>query len=662
MCEIKKCGCNTPNKPIICVTYEPNESCEDRVLTTSNTEHPTGYEDVSTITPEVNQISAYKEHLEFVNSPEPLSGIKKHTVLRIAQSFIDGITAGISNFLGRNVGLTGAAEIYKGPTTIGSTTYQDFRKIAGSPSIDVEQIGDNIVPSVDEEWLQEQFPDIPTINYPVIDGENLPYSQDNSGYFIFKELKDKKLQFLPLISPNLAIEYLLDVNQIPIGIQIKTPESGSSSTSSYFVDETYQPTPTSQPDGSRSRPYTTLTDAVNARIGTGTRLNPNGPKGGIVLLSDVTDSINPTINGTTFRIEGGKKYTYTGTNTYIFDYGALFDEAKISSGPLSQHIISYISGEGTITRSSGYGHVQVKNDNTYPGASAADPQSLIYIAGEGSGLNFVENEGNGYTPLTTKEGNPLFNGANVVKGANISPSVPMINVVGKGTYYFGLDIAGSLVKIITYSQIALRASQGGGIYEHLDSKIVIDQSSTFIGYQTRDISGTTVYYTPYSSKNLIESLDGSNVRIDNLSFEPDSPIYHKSNSIFRLTNSSSVSVVQKLFPISNKGAVNFIEYSGNGNIVILNNAQLESTYTNFIKGDNINSIYVEFRNSSANSITNVYNQASTTSITTLGTIGSLKFRYILTSLPLYENNSQASPIEGKNVLYRTGDGTLKITY
>ena len=89
MCGIKKCGCNTPNSPIICMSYEENPNCEDRSLTVSNTSDPLGYSGVTMITPEVNQISAYKEHLEFVNSTEPLSGIKNHTVIKLSQKFFD---------------------------------------------------------------------------------------------------------------------------------------------------------------------------------------------------------------------------------------------------------------------------------------------------------------------------------------------------------------------------------------------------------------------------------------------------------------------------------------------------------------------------------------------------------------------------------------------
>jgi len=149
------CGCSDPCIPITCVSYV-EDSCADRNLIVSNTIHPTGYDNVAIITPDVNQISAYKEHLEFVNSPEPLSGIKGHSVLRLTAEFI----ANIGNiFRGRNVGV--GAKIYKGTTTVGTDTFQDFKTIKTSESITVTEDTDEIITSVNTIWLQEQFETIP---------------------------------------------------------------------------------------------------------------------------------------------------------------------------------------------------------------------------------------------------------------------------------------------------------------------------------------------------------------------------------------------------------------------------------------------------------------------------------------------------------------------
>ena len=658
MCKIQNCGCNTSTNPVICMSYTENPSCEDRSLTSSNTTDPTGYSGVTMITPEVNQISAYTEHLEFVNSPEPLSGIKKHTVLRIAQSFIDGITGLISNFVGKNLG-TGS-KIYKGPKIEGENVIQEFRTLKNSESVEFQEGTDDIIAVVNEEWLQQQFPAIPTINYPVEDGES-----SGSGVSLYKGLFSKKIRIANLKTDNLTIIEDIDGN-----VKINYPESGSSSSDSYFVDETYIPTPTSQPDGSRSRPFLTLDDAINARIGEGgTRLNPKGSKGMIILLSDVTSSVNPTVNSTIFKIEGGKKYTYTGTNEYIFDFEPLFNEAKIPGGPLSQFISYTIQGNGTISRRTGFGHVRIKNDSTYPNASSIDNMVLISISAEGNGLFFKENEAIDYEQLYNKKGQPIIHVGNLVRGKKIVPTVPMFNLIGSSKRYWSLEINGTSVTIMTYSQVAIRSVLGGSLYEHTDSKITIDQDSSLIGYDTIEevnIGNTTekeFYFKPYNTKNLIECTGGGSIQFDNLSFRPDDPLYHNSNSIFKLEGGSQINVVKSLLPVRHKGAINFIEYSGSNNTLILNNAQVISTYRNFIKGDGINGLTFIFKNSTANDIAIMYNQATFSRFTTDYTISSIAGRYLMTHISgIYPDNATARPILGNNVVYRTSDGTLKITY
>ena len=471
-------------------------------------------------------------------------------------------------------------------------------------------------------------------------------------------------------SVNIKTNNLILIEGADGSITIDNPTYGSSFSNSYFVDETYIPTPTSQPDGSRSRPFLTLDDAINARIGEGgTRLNPKGSKGNIVLLSDVTSSVNPTVNGTSFKIEGGKKYTYTGTNEYIFDFEPLFNEAKIPGGPLSQFISYNIQGDGTISRRTGFGHVQIKNDSTYPNASPIDNMVLIYIRAEGNGLFFNENEAIDYEQLYNKKGQPIINGGNQLRGKKIVPTVPMFNLIGSSKRYWGLDISGTSVTITTYSQVAIRSVLGGNLYEHTDSKITIDQDSSLIGYDTIeevDVGGTAekeFYFKPYNTKNLIECTGGGSIQFDNLSFKPDSPLHHNSNSIFKLEGGSIINVVKSLLPVRHKGAINFIEYSGSNNNLILNNAQVVSTYRNFIKGDGINGLTFIFKNSTANGITTMYNQATFSQFSTDYTISAIAGRYMMTYVSgIYPNNATAKPILGNNVIYRTSDGTLKITY
>lgn len=335
MCKIQNCGCNTSTNPVICMSYTENPSCEDRSLTSSNTTDPTGYSGVTMITPEVNQISAYTEHLEFVNSPEPLSGIKKHTVLRIAQSFIDGITGLISNFVGKNLG-TGS-KIYKGPKIEGENVIQEFRTLKNSESVEFQEGTDDIIAVVNEEWLQQQFPAIPTINYPVIDGK----SSSNYGTPVYDGLDaDKKIKILPVSSGQINIQK----KTTPEGqdyLDFDIPVSADETIKQFYVNADYTGGGASfEGNGSILKPYKKLTYALRDIIGNGYACAPQFPNSVINLLSDVTvlqsdlDAV-PKLNNrlsvqsTTISSSGQTRYSivYDGSSDYPFDTKSLCEEA-----------------------------------------------------------------------------------------------------------------------------------------------------------------------------------------------------------------------------------------------------------------------------------------------------------------------------------------------
>ena len=150
----KNCGCSshTPCNPVTCTSYVAPE-CDAFNLSTSNTSNNIGIANVSDITTDVKKISAFKDHLEFVNSPKSLSNIAGHTVLRLSQKFLNSFT---NIFNGRPVG-TGIP-IFKGKTTVGENIFQDFRSMSTSPSITATENNDTISFSVNEEWLEPKIP------------------------------------------------------------------------------------------------------------------------------------------------------------------------------------------------------------------------------------------------------------------------------------------------------------------------------------------------------------------------------------------------------------------------------------------------------------------------------------------------------------------------
>lgn len=147
------CGCSgvTPCHPTTCTSYVKPE-CETLTLNTSNTEHPQGLSDVTDVSLNVKQISAYKEHLEFVNSPVGLSNIVGHTVIKLSQKFLDFVN---NIFRPRNLG--SGVKVYKDTTTEEGVTYQNFRTIEDSESIKFIETPNEIIGEVSVEWIRNLF-------------------------------------------------------------------------------------------------------------------------------------------------------------------------------------------------------------------------------------------------------------------------------------------------------------------------------------------------------------------------------------------------------------------------------------------------------------------------------------------------------------------------
>lgn len=266
-CKSIKCGCNNEMFPFICTNNQNIPSCEDRSLTTSNTTDPLGYSGVTMITPEVNQISAYKEHLEFVNSPEPLSGIKKHSVIRFAQKMLDYIA---NIFRGRNVG-TGA-DIFK-ETTIGNLEYKDFKRLKSTESIDITPNSDDISFNVNSTWLQEQFPVIPEVPIQAL-------QSIGEGTDIYAGMLGTTGQFRRVKDSN-TIRATVDADG---SLVLEAPQSPDESIKQYYVSDKY----IGEGNGSILKPYSKITSAFRDIIGNGTAVDPQFRDSIIYLLSDIT--------------------------------------------------------------------------------------------------------------------------------------------------------------------------------------------------------------------------------------------------------------------------------------------------------------------------------------------------------------------------------------
>ena len=437
MCKDKNCGCNDPCKPKICISYV-EDNCADRKLITSNTTHPTGYENVTIITPEVNQISAYKDHLEFVNSPESLSNIAKHSVLRFSQKFLDFIS---NIFKGRNVG--DGIPVYKGQSIVSLDTFQDFKTLKGSDSINItDNINDNTF-SINETWLQNQMPEPPIIDYPVIDGVSV-----GTGVSVYNGLNTKKIEISSLKSNTFNISKENDGT-----ILMDIINTDFNYLKSYYINSNYIPTSLAPADGSIIRPFPTWDEARTKMIGNGTILNPENTNVTFILQTSATTALNPTINTLSVKFLN-TQLTYTGTDTYMFDSEILYPLVpKDNLNEITESIYLNLYGVGSLNRTTPGGDVRAIGAKRGLSTTTSNPNYIKFQIGENINdiLYCIE-----YTNYSNSvwEGDVLnpdgitllgnnYNPPDILKWTTqINPTHPLIYIKGNNFATFSYPIKG----------------------------------------------------------------------------------------------------------------------------------------------------------------------------------------------------------------------------
>lgn len=687
-CNQPNCGCNSPGQQYICYTTEPLTPCIGVNLTVNNTEDPNGYSDVNMVLEETNQISAYKEHLEFVNSPEPLSGLKRHVVLRLTTKFLNSIA---NIFRGRNVG-TGA-QIYKGSTTVGVDTFQDFRTIKSSSSVDITQQGDEIVASVNAQWLDDNTTEP---DYPVIESEDV-----GDGTSMRRDLVGKKIGVRTLKSDNIIITEEEDGS-----IKINNPGGGSSS-GDWYIDPNFQrpsnwntaQNPKEQitylasmsmidpsvytngqivpvPSGSLNDPFKTYEEYLLKRIygaGTGvvgpySKVNPAYPINKVQILNSVNTASDIEVVNTTYHLKNNSSLTYTGNREYSIDNAELFDSMPLVGGKIKFSARFTVRGEGAIRRTNGFGLLRHK---TSVSRTNSTKQFLLELIGEGSGLQFVEAENDHLYHVITKEDGvtQLTNGNNPCMGTTQAPVTPLISIEGTNSGYWSGNVYGTKVFVDIKSQIGVHCFNEGCISSGIDN-FAFQVNNRKIGYQKRlygdGISNTMpgitseeqeivnyfynsnntnghVFYLPHPDfcvfKGDNTSAGVGTFRIENLSTVADGFNNSAANSIIQLKNSMFIN------PTSYKDmgggcALNFLKLEGSNDIVFTNGTILPS-YFNIVKGvTGSENVVMSFINSSINA-KNIKNNVASLIIGTGGTISSIKNTPIMGQLPEYTDNASA---------------------
>ena len=668
----KDCGCSphTPCSPVTCTSYVAPE-CDAFNLSTSNTLSNTGISDVTDITLNVKKISAYKEHLEFVNSPVGLSNIIGHTVLRFSNKFLTTIN---NLFRGRNIG-TGA-DIYKGPKVDGADTFQEFKRLKDSESINFQAGTNDIIAVVDPDWLDTQ---LPTVDYPVIDGNSV-----GVGVPFYKGINGKKINIASLYSESML------VSEYQGGTRIELLGGGSVS-NDWYLDVNFQRPSnwgTSQnqkeeitylssmtminpalytngqvvkvPEGTLNDPFKTYEEYLLKRIygaggsgiGIPSKHNPKYPTKTLQILSDINTSSDLEVINTTLYLKNFSTVTYTGTRPYALDYRTIFD-ALTASGNLPLAINDLIKGEGLITSVNNFGLVYHKSNS----AKTSNGNScLLQIEPEGKGIYFIEGNNNvAYVPLTKNGGGDLKYGNNTVHGVNQAPTTPLIVIEGTNFNFWNAFLTGTSVFIQTNTQIGIRCFNEGKITSSLE-KLLYQVGNKRIGYETRiDASSTgenadivdfyensingKVYYKPYDNYCMFRGEDTSIFRVESMGTFPNGFDNAGMNSIISLSENATFEVISEIKDVNGAPALSFIKAIGSSTIQNFNNADIDSKYFNFVKGDGTNTVSIYFENSQIDA-RNISTDVTTLNIYTLGTLSSIKRNPII-SLSEYANEADA---------------------
>lgn len=356
------------------------------------------------------------------------------------------------------------------------------------------------------------FPEIPTVDYPVINGVTV----GTGGEPIYAGLENKKIKLPTIDSKTLIIKRGDD-----------TPEGGDSNTiyidtpnvqeqgliKSFYVNSN---SPGPEYDGTILRPYKTFDAAMVAFKGSGTNINPEWKnRGEIILQTDVSTSINPTsLNGLIIRGDG-INFEYTGSDDYMIDSEVLYSQMSFTSpGVMTDNIYIKIYGDINFKRTQKFGLFRCigTNRNLLSPIPPDSPFVRIDLGNIGDKMLFNEcrhsdslfteniEYANG-TPFSTVYGSPFKASTSnslkpitplfYLKYCHSNPSVPTSIWDGKITIK---SVSQTNLLLDDYTKV---------IFNEID----LDFSPERVAYDnTQNVSdyGTYKIYAPHTNRNAFE--------------------------------------------------------------------------------------------------------------------------------------------------------------
>lgn len=430
------------------------------------------------------------------------------------------------------------------------------------------------------------------------------------------------------------------------------------------------------PSGKLNDPFKTYEEYLLKRIygaGTGlpgpySKVNPAYPSVTIQILNPLHTASDIEVVNTTYHLKNGSPLTYEGSREYAIDNAELFDNMPLEGGKIKFTSQCDIRGEGSIRRTTGFGLLRHKTDKVKTNSTN---HHMLNITGEGNGLYFIEGENNSLYHVITKEDGvtQLTNGNSPCMGTTQAPVTPLISIEGTNSGYWSAIVNGTKIFINIKTQIGIYCFNEGCISSGVDN-FMFQVNNQRIGYQKRlygdgvnnIMPGITleeqeivnhsynpnntngyVFYLPHPDfcvfKGDNTSPGLSAFRIEKISTEANGFNNAGADSIFKLKNSQIIN--QTSYKDMGGGcALNLLKLEGVNDIIITNGTLLPS-YFNMVKGvTGGENVIVSFINSSIYP-KNIKENLTSLTISTGGTISSIKNTPIMGQLPEYPNNGAA---------------------
>lgn len=551
------------------------------------------------------------------------------------------------------------------------------------------------------------FPEIPTIDYPVIESVDL-----GDGTSLRNPLDNKRIPISTLKSDDLII-----TKQPDGSVKINTAGGGSNS-GDWFIDPNFQrplnwntpQNPKEQitylssmtmidptvytngqivpvPTGKLNDPFKTYEEYLLKRIygaGTGitgpySKVNPAYSGATLQILNPIHTASDIEVVNTTYHLKNGSHITYEGTREYAIDNAELFDNMPLVGGKISFPSWCSIRGEGSIRRTTGFGLVRHK---TSVAKTDSTKGFMLELIGEGNGLYFIEGENNSLYHVITKEDGvtQLTNGNSPCMGTTQAPVTPLISIEGTNSGYWSAGVSGTKIFINIKTQIGIHCFNEGCISSGVDN-FMFQVNNQRIGYQKRlygdgvnnIMPGITseeqeivnhyysanntnghVFYLPHPDFCVFK---GDNIstglytfRFEKISTESNGFNNAAADSIIKLKNSQFIN--QTSYKDMGGGcALNLLKVEG-VNDIIISNGTLFPSYFNMVKGvTGSENVIVSFVNSSVYP-KNIKRNLASLVMYTGGTISSIKNIPVMGDLPEYTDNTAALVDLIKGSLYK----------